>query len=153
MLTKNGKMVCHINNTNNRLSDTTHGYNDQNTYCTLSISEFTAFLNSLYLAVGTGTSEPNASDYKITNADIGLTVINRTNTLNSQGDAVQDYIAIFTTTYRNDTSEDIIATEVGILGTMPRYGSSSGGIIARDVFSTPVTIAPGESYTFSMYIG
>jgi hypothetical protein len=86
----------------------------------------------------------------MTDIDAGLTVLNRTRE-GSNGDYHQDYIGIFNTTYRNDTENDIVISEVGIIGS--KDSGTDAVLIARDVLATPVTIAPGEAYTFAMYIG
>jgi hypothetical protein len=115
---------------------------------------FSTFCSSLQLYVGTGKDEPTVNDYSITDIDAGLTTVIYTGTNNTANASyTENYIGVFTKTYRNDTDEDVTVSEVAIMG----YGEYPGNIrrkaiIARDVIS-PVTIKPGEAYTFTMYIG
>ena len=153
MLTKNGKMCCHLNTVEERSQG--NGYyiewvsSDGSNIRTTGVR---GVLSSLVLSVGTGSDAPTSSDINITNKDAGLTVVNRSTTTGTTNpEYSQDYIGIFTVTYRNDTNSDVTVSESGLFGTLS--GSGNGmALIARDVFD-PVTIAPGESYTFSMYIG
>lgn len=100
------------------------------------------------LHVGTGSDTPTSADYHLTNKDANLTVIAQSSTINNSGVYSEDYIAIFTKTYRNNTDSDVIVTEIGV----ESNDGTNYALMARDVFD-PVTIAPGEAYTFSMYIG
>ena len=153
MLTRNGKMVCHLNNENYRCDGS--GYylvwiaTDNQEVRTGGMA---GVLGSLTLSVGTGSNAPASTDLDITNKNAGLTVVTRTATTGTINPSyTMDYIGIFTVTYRNDTENDITVCESGLMA--EASGSANKTLlIARDVFE-PVTIAPGESYTFSMYIG
>lgn len=152
MLLANGKALLRIPNsgaygqiTMKDTDGTDIGYSSTylNTFCA-----------TLQLFVGTGKDEPTVNDYSITDVDAGLTTVIYSGTNNTtSGSYTENYVGVFTKTYRNDTDEDITVSEVAIKG----YGEYPGNIkrhaiIARDVIS-PVTIKPGESYTFAMYIG
>ena len=158
MLTKNGKAMLKINNDTSRSSSMTL-INTSGTNVTAQDSNNHAvsqLFSRAELAVGTGSTVPSSSDYSITNEDAGLTTVTKTGTNDSATPSyTQDYIANFSKTYRNDTESDITINEVAIV-TKPLdiYGNPQFEVvIARDVLSTPVTIAPGEAYTFGMYIG
>lgn len=156
MLTANGKALCKLNSMDQRSGNTRITFlNTSNTETTRdgaapsNPGSISYFLNTLILCVGTGSNAPASSDYTMTDIDAGLTVLNRTRE-GSNGDYHQDYIGIFNTTYRNDTENDIVISEVGIIGS--KDSGTDAVLIARDVID-PITIAPGEAYTFTMYIG
>lgn len=147
MLTANGKALCKFTNSYTRGS-TTFMFTDGTTG-SRSTGGLTQVFTGLKLCVGTGSATPASTDYAITNADAGLTVITRTGT--NDGTAAsytQDYIGVFSVTYKNETGSNVTVSEVGLIG------SSQGMdiLVAREIF-TPVTIEPGDSYTFTMYIG
>ena len=147
MLTANGKALSKFTNSYSRGS-TTFMFTDGTTGAR-STGGLTQIFTSMKLCVGTGSATPASTDYAITNADAGLTVVTRTGT--NDGTAAsytQDYIGIFSVTYRNDTASDITVSEVGLIGS----SNSADILLARETF-TPVTIEPGDSYTFTMYIG
>ena len=153
MLTRMGKMCCHLNNVEARSQGSGYYINwiasDNSAIRTTGL---VSVLSSLVLSVGTGSDAPASTDINITNRDAGLTVVNRTNTSGIVNpEYTQDYIGIFTVTYRNDTDSDVTVSESGLFGTANGDGIKSV-LLARDVFD-PVTIAPGEAYTFTMYIG
>ena len=154
MLTANGKAVCKFNGYSDRTANN-QSMTLLNTNNSSSVvgagSAFSNFMSSLIMVVGTSATEPTSHDYTITNQNAGLTVLNRTNT-HSVGSYTQDYIAIYTVTYRNNTENDITVSEAGIIGNDAGGAGSPWFLLARDVFDS-VTIAPGETYTFSMYIG
>lgn len=147
MLTANGKALCKFSN-NYARGSTTFMFTDGTTGAR-STGGLTQVFTGMKLYVGTGSATPASTDYNITNADANLTVITRTGT--NDGTAAsytQDYIGIFSVTYRNDTGSDVTVSEAGLIG------SSNGAdiLVARETF-TPVTIEAGDSYTFTMYIG
>lgn len=157
MLTDNGKAMLKINDTTSR-SGNMYMKNTSGSSVTVSNSQNNA-VSQIYqraeLVVGTGSNPPAASDYSITNTDAGLTVVTKTGTNDSTSPSYeQGYIAIFSKTYRNDTGSNVTISEVAIKTlAMDIYSSPQFElIIARDVI-TPVVIAPGDAYTFTMYIG
>lgn len=155
MLTRNGKCLCHLNNDNSRTtgSGNNTGFYQSNNgeYSPQNTNSFTQIMSSLHVEAGTGTTPASSTDYAITNPNAGLTAVSRSNTLGSNPNASQDYVGIFTTTYRNDTNADITVNEVGLVGNL--QGVSVWYILAAREIIDPVTIAPGEAYTFTMYIG
>lgn len=152
MLTNNGKALIMINNTDVRYSSSTFLKirDTANTKYQKNLNEAPPIAGALALYAGTGTAEPRATDLNMTNRNAGLTALNRTNTVTGTiPDAHQDYIAIFTVTYRNDTNADVTVTEVGLMSDVSR----NQFLFARELLPTPVTLAPGDVYTFTMYIG
>lgn len=154
MLTANGKAICKLNGSKDRCEGINYMTLLNTSNASANVGSLTAFdklMSSFRIMVGTGSAAPTSHDYNLTNGDAGLTALNKTNT-HSAGDYSQDYIAIYTGTYRNDTENDITVSEVGIMGQDVDGAGQPWFLIARDTFES-VTIAPGESYTFSMYIG
>ena len=159
MLTSNGKAVLKINSSYARLGPsvkstdgTIRSLNAADSGATLLLG---ALLRTLGLYVGANDTPATSSDYAFTSlrSNLGLTTISMTGTNDATEPLyTQDYMAVFTSTLRNDTASDITVKEVGIIGNAHGQGYDFPVLIARDVFD-PITIAPGEIYTFSMYIG
>lgn len=152
MLTNNGKALIMINNSDVRYGPSNYLRikNTLGNKTGLNLNEAPAMTGGLVLYAGTGTTAPAVTDIDMTSRNAGLTVLNRTNTITGTiPDAHQDYIAIFTVTYRNNTDADVTVTEVGL---MSDYNGAKF-LFARELVPTPVTLAPGDVYTFTMYIG
>ena len=147
MLNRNGKMALKINNSNNRASAT---------YKTTLGNSYSAgtgtVMQYLKLYVGSGTTEATVDDYALENEEENLTLVASSGTNDSSAATWdQNYIGVFSATFKNDTDADIVVSEIGL--TAKLGGTPSNDImIARDTFS-PVTIAPQATYTFSMTIG
>lgn len=101
--------------------------------------------NTLYLKVGTGTTTPTGNDYELAtvNTDISCGVV--------VAGVSANYTKIYTGTFSNPTSSDIVVTEVGLYGnvvyqTTPAYIDC---LFDRTVLSTPITIPAGESKTIT----
>lgn len=151
MLNINGKALCKIDNSVNRGEITFKSTSGEGVNNTQVISET---LNSMSVFVGVNSASPTSEDYTMDMTNQGLTIVNTTGTNDSTpGHYNQNYIAIFTRTFRNDTDSDVTVCEVGIIGSgRGPFSNSKDFLFARDVID-PVTIAPGEAYTFTMYIG
>lgn len=150
MLTKNGRALLVINNNVSRPTSGKWRKNDGNYDFFSSGSSVSIMCSSMKLYVGTGTSEVKSSDYAMTNRNAGLTLLNRTGTNGDrQINPDNDFIGIFTATYKNDTNADISVSEVGLCSEAENWYV----LMAREVLDAPIVIAPGETYTFSMYIG
>ena len=105
--------------------------------------------NTLYLKVGTGTTTPTGNDYELAtvNTDISCDAV--------VAGVSANYTKIYTATFSNPTSSDIVVTEVGLYGNMP-YQNQNHGLLTyidclfdRTVLSTPITIPAGESKTIT----
>lgn len=60
----------------------------------------------------------------------------------------------FTKTVSNDTTEDIVVKEVGIIISLGSYSESNAFLIAREVLDTPITVkANGGAQVFGIDIG
>ena len=152
MLNVNGKALIKITNSQTHSGTLLKAFNGETVSNDTVISET---LGSLALYVGNDNTAPTADDYTMDDTNLGLTVVNTTGTNDSTaGSYTQNYIAIFNRTFRNDTNADITVSEVGIIGSgRGPFSNPKTFLIARDVLSTPVIIAPGEAYTLTMYIG
>lgn len=101
---------------------------------------------SWYVGIGIGTTTVNADDYKLSN------MLNLDITANvwSAGGNVNNYTRCVTvaTTYTNNTEESVTVTEVGMY--IKRSNTSQiYYLMAHELMDEPVTLAPGESYTFT----
>ena len=106
--------------------------------------------NGFVLFVGDGITEPAATDYKLTNA-IELDVASASCIHNANG---KTYVA---RTFTNNTGADVTIKELGCY----LFASNVAGknatpipivMIGRTVLDTPVTIANGDSQTFTYVI-
>ena len=103
--------------------------------------------NTLYLKVGTGTTTPTVNDYELAtvNTDISCGAV--------VAGVSANYTKIYTATFSNPTSSDIVVTEVGLYGKVIywNYGSPeyTDCLFDRTVLSTPITIPAGESKTIT----
>jgi hypothetical protein len=159
MLTANGKAICKITNAITRPNytylipdegDVQNFFNSGS-----NVQFFNEMLAGMHIVVGSGNTAPASSDKALESEVTDLTVIttNGTNTADAAS-YEQDYIAIFSRTYRNDTESDVVISEVGVqcYAHCSNVAPLADFLFARDVIS-PVTIKPGEAYTFTMYIG
>lgn len=129
---------------------------------------------SWFVDVGFGNSAESASDYKLadSNAEMGTAKLMHKYGTNYSGrdyntgmteaqrifpDDDPDAIVRVESVYENQTNEDVIVKEMGLMwrpGPSGNYNSNAGSwtynhfLIARKVLATPVTIHPGETYKF-----
>lgn len=97
--------------------------------------------NIFILQLGTGDTLPTKSDYKLENPIDNALFSNQTVTSNVYTDATNDHIAIASHGVCNASEEPIVVREIGIL--------LRNCLITRTVLDEPVTIQPGEYYTFT----
>lgn len=105
-----------------------------------------------YVDVGFGNTSVTKDDYKLANSN---TIDNRTLTwIASQLTNVTPSITTAITTYRNDTSTDVVVTELGIVikningATRP----NNNYLLARKVLDTPITVPAGATMAFTYSI-
>lgn len=148
MLTRNGKAIFFINNTNSRVPSGNMQLQQSNGNYSSGNYQFLArILERLTLVVGNGTTPAKSTDYNM-NVINTLTVLNSTGTNTAHDyDCDSGYAAFFTKTFKNDTDSDITVTEVGLYA-----NNNANYYFAREVID-PIVIHPQEIYTFSMYIG
>ena len=157
MLTGNGKALLKINRSSDRASNLPLTLKKIDgaaiTISSDASSLISNILSNMNLKVGTGSTEPTKDDYTLTNADAGLTVVSSNGTNTNDGASYeQNYVAIFTKTYANNTDQDVVVSEVGVYSGYSYGGTQYTYLFTRDAFD-PVTIAPGETYTFTARIG
>ncbi len=101
------------------------------------------FSNAKFV-IGTGTTNPKITDYIL---ESQITEGYDCSTLSKryvQGEE-KDYLNIYGI-LTNIGTEDLTFSEIGLLGYQNMTGSSTTYILfAREVYDTPITIAPGES--------
>ncbi len=102
------------------------------------------------LNVGFGDTPETAGDYILADGNDAnplLKVVARSKNVAALGEICNVYVNV-----RNDGSSNVTVKEIGLYGN-PTYSGSSGGsntcLLARKVLETPVTIAPGETYSFN----
>lgn len=101
--------------------------------------------------IGSGTAKPKNTDYiletEITERYDCSTLIKRY----IQGEE-KDYLNIYGT-ITNTGTVDLTFSEIGLLGYQNKTGSTTTYILfAREVYDTPITIAPGESVSVNVNI-
>lgn len=100
-----------------------------------------------FILVGSGTSEPSSSDYKLENCISDLTDCGQYIALSS--------VNLFSVNriLQNNTDEDVVINEVGLYN-RPTYSDSDRGrtklLLVREVLPETVTLHPGDSYTFTI---
>lgn len=97
--------------------------------------------NTVYITVGTGTTEATRSDYnlEIPNEDITISAA-------TQG-VKSDYSGkVYTFSLYNPTSDDITVTEIGLIGILTKWSNAIDHILLdRTILDIPITIPAGES--------
>ena len=96
------------------------------------------------IILGTGTTHPTYSDYKMENYNTGLTYSNATTNWSAPN-------FILTESATNNTDANIIVSEVGVFGMRADSASYKKILLTRNVID-PVTIKPGETKTFTVKI-
>ena len=96
------------------------------------------------IILGTGTTPPTYSDYKMENYHTGLTYSNSTASWSAPN-------VIITESATNNTDANIIVSELGLFGLEDGKASNKRILFTRNVIE-PVTIKPGETKTFTVKI-
>ena len=94
------------------------------------------------IIVGSGTTTPTEDDIKLEN-QINLTV-----SVNIQSNGNKNYLKTITTTYLNETDSDVVISEIGLV----IYYSGNYFLLGRIVLDESVTIAVGDTYSFTYTI-
>ena len=112
--------------------------------------------SALRILVGTGTDAVTENDYTLTMIDTD--VLKPLSNTAKNGGNINNYTRLSTvsTTFNNISSSSVTVTELGIAY---QSGTTSGSVtnwtrilFTRELLDTPVTIEPGESYTFTEVI-
>lgn len=110
-------------------------------------------ISTTFLGIGLDDTPETDDDYRLGNQTTDLTLLSDGTDFPGIRTVRYDeplHIITATRTYRNDTSDPITIKEVGLFS-KPKNVASEYIMLARQVI-TPVTINPGESYTFQMSI-
>ena len=96
------------------------------------------------IILGTGTTPPTYSDYRMENYNTELTYSNATVSWSAPN-------VILTESATNNTDANIIVSEVGVFGTYDTSTTYQRILYTRTLIE-PVTIKPGETKTFTVKI-
>lgn len=106
---------------------------------------------SVWLDVGYGDTPETFDDIKLSNSnysDRKLTVLSMTSLSKSSKELIN-----ITETVRNDTDNNAIVKEIGYICNPTYQGNLNYCVLLmRKVLDNPVTIAPGESYSFNYIV-
>ena len=112
-----------------------------------------------WIDVGFGDTAESADDYKldVPNVTAQLVPLASSLTCVSQSSETKNSEDIFacSAVFKNETEEDLVVKEIGLCsGNMQSSLSSFSDcvLLFRTVLSAPVTIAAGESYTFTLHV-
>ena len=100
-----------------------------------------------WICVGSGTTPPTVDDYKLENPLLDLTY--QGGVLNYQGNTL-----IYSGIVTNNTTAPVTINEVGVHASSSSSSSSSSGsaLLIRTVLQEPITLAVGDSRTFSVAV-
>lgn len=150
MLNKNGKLMTRIYCNDLNTTSSVNVRDTINSVCSIGAG----FTNFRRVAVGSNDAEVSTDDYKVTDANndnLGLTLLSSDAVYNHT--YADDYVATFSSVYKNNTANDITIKEVGVY----MYHSSTPQVevmISRDVgASARRVVEPGETVTVSVTIG
>ena len=96
------------------------------------------------IILGTGTTPPTYSDYKMENYNTGVTYSNSTASWSAPN-------VIITESATNNSDANIIVSELGVFGLEDGSASYKRILLTRNVIE-PVTIKPNETKTFTVKI-
>lgn len=151
MLTRNGKAMLFIStNLGLVLRDTDGGAQNLS-----SSTQYNNVRQNLAIFVGNGTTAPTVDDLDLESEINTLTKMsggNTTSTAWAYNTYENNYIGNIYATFKNDTANDITVTELGVRADDINFaGVYKQFLMIRETFD-PVTIAPGETYSFSVTI-
>ena len=99
-------------------------------------------LNKISIVIGSGDVAPTYDDYKMGNP-LNLSTVTQSYTTNGG-------VMTFVKTFKNDSGSEVTVKEVGLFGTPDDYNCCV--VLTRTVLSSPVTIANGETKTFTVVV-
>ena len=100
--------------------------------------------------VGSGDAEVSVDDYNLEEKINTLTEVSQSQTY---GDTYDDnYMAVYAGTYKNNTDAEITVKEVGVFYYNNYTTQPNPFMVARQVIN-PVTLQPGDTYTFTVTVG
>ena len=99
-------------------------------------------LNKISIVVGSGDVAPTYDDYKMGNP-LNLSTVTQSYSTNGG-------VMTFVKTFKNDSGSEVTVKEVGLFGNPYDYPNCV--VLTRTVLSSPVTIANGETKTFTVVV-
>ena len=101
------------------------------------------------VSIGTGTTNVEKTDYKLESIiSSGYTASVEEKIINAASTTDTSMYNVVTNITNTSSSETIQFSEIGLFVAAPTMGSSYVYMIAREVFDTPITLAPGETKSF-----
>lgn len=144
-----------------RVLKSTGGYDDVTAYCSSYITGTSSAtfnndcpkvqtvtgsgarpLDRISIVVGSGDVAPTYDDYKMGNP-LDLSTV-------TQAYSTNGGVMTFVKTFKNDSGSEVTVKEVGLFGTPENDGCCV--VLTRTVLNTPVTIANGETKTFTVVV-
>lgn len=108
-------------------------------------------ISKIWVKGGTGNTTPSTDDTDLYKAVSTLTEIDNTDTQRPSTRTYEDnFIMTVTTTYQNNTGNDITIKELGMF--IHENYNNRDVLIARQLID-PVVVRAGRSYAFTMTIG
>lgn len=108
---------------------------------------------AVFLAVGSGSTEAKIDDFKletwIPSSDLQ---VQNYMVGSPSGNDIANYILSFSASYMNVSDLPITVSEIGLVSSEGRSGVADKLLLAREVLNSPVTVQPGETYTFTMVL-
>ena len=149
-MTKNwyGFLSSGMNNTDYSLTNTenytAHVSAGSTSSSCLTLSQFviTGTGTKFCIRLGSGVTEPTESDFKLSSAITGLTLVGSTK-FNRNDTSILTVVSV----YKNNTDSDITVNEIGLM-----FSNTSTYLLGREVLDSPVTIKAGETYTFTVIV-
>ena len=99
-------------------------------------------LDKISVVVGSGDVAPTYDDYKMGNP-LNLSTV-------TQSYSTTGGVMTFVKTFKNNSGSEVTVKEVGLFGTPGDYNCCV--VLTRTVLSSPVTIANGETKTFTVVV-
>lgn len=119
-------------------------------YTTTDIPTYSS-ADGIALLIGSGTTAPSSSDYTLEKIITSYTVSGQSTYVPASSATYDDVFLTITRVVKNETENSFTVSELGCF--ICNSTTSNTMLIAREVLDTPVTIAPGDSYSFTMTIG
>ena len=101
------------------------------------------------VSIGTGTTNVEKTDYKLESIiSSGYTASVEEKIINAPSTTDTSMYNVVTNITNTSSSETIQFSEIGLFVSALTMSSSYTYMIAREVFDTPITLAPGETKSF-----
>ena len=144
MLNRNGKMFFR----NYALTET--NINFKNTAGSTSTQYPKNNVGCYGIRLGTGDAEESDADYNLDTPNNELTEVSQSQVYGDQW--TDNYIANYTGVFKNNTDHDVNIKEVGVFYYNNYTTQPNPFMVARQVIN-PVTLQPGDTYTFTVTVG